>query len=83
MTIKTFETHDVDLAAYLMQQGLKYIECKLDEHSSSKPRVIMRFFDEKEVARDLERAFMGTEIWKFRSYHKYLLKDIHRKLKGF
>lgn len=80
--VKTFETHDVDLAAYLMLQGLKFIECRLDETPGSKPRVIMRFFDEKEVARDLERVFMSSEIATYRSFHKYLLKDIHRTLKG-
>lgn len=80
--LKTFETYDLDLAAFLMLQGLKHIECKLDETPGAKPRVIMRFFDEKEVARDLEKVFMGSDVKKFRDYHKYLLRDIHRTLKG-
>lgn len=80
--VKTFETFDVDLAAYLMLEGLKFIECKLDDAPGSKPRVIMRFFDEKEVARDLEKVFMGSDVKKFRDFHKYLLRDIHRTLKG-
>lgn len=80
--VKEFSTYDVDLAAYLMLQGLKFIECKTDESPGTKPRVTMRFFDEKEVARDLERAFMGSEIKKYRDFHKYLLRDIHRTLKG-
>ena len=79
----TFETFDVDLAAYLMLEGLKFIECISDNTSpSSKPRVLMRFFDEKEVARDLERVFMGTREHSYRSFHKYLLKEIHRTLRG-
>jgi hypothetical protein len=65
-----------------MLQGLKFIECKLDETSGSKSRVLMRFFDEKEVARDLEKIFMGSEVKKFRDLHKYLLREIHRTLKG-
>lgn len=80
--VKTFETYDVDLAAYLMLQGLKFIECKMDESPGTRPRVIMRFFDEKEVARDLEKVFMGSEIKRFKDYHRYLLKDVHRTLKG-
>ncbi len=80
--VKTFETHDVDLAAYLMLQGLKFIECRLDDAPGAKPRVTMRFFDEREAARDLEKAFMGTDIKKYRDFHKYLLRDIHRTLKG-
>lgn len=81
--MKTFETYDVDLAAYLMLQGLKFIECsKVDVSSEIKPRVLMKFFDEKDVARDLERSFMSSEAYKYRSYLKYLLKDIHRTMKG-
>lgn len=80
--MKEFSTHDVDLAAFLMLQGLKFIECKKDESPGSKPRVLMRFFDEKEVARDLERVFMGSDIKKYRDFHKYMLKEIHRTMKG-
>jgi hypothetical protein len=80
--LKEFSTHDVDLAAFLMLQGLKFIECKIDETPGSKPRVLMRFFDEKEVARDLEKVFMSSEVKKFRDLHKYLLREIHRTLKG-
>lgn len=80
--VKTFETHDVDLAAYLMLQGLKFIECRLDDTPGAKPRVTMRFFDEKESARDLEKVFMGSDVKKYRDFHKYLLRDIHRTLKG-
>ena len=81
-TIKEFSTHDVDLAAFLMLQGLKFIESKLDEGTGGKPRVSMRFFDEKEVARDLEKVFMNSDIKKYRDLHKYLLREIHRTLKG-
>lgn len=79
--IKDFSTHDVDLAAFLMLNGLKFIETVVDT-TSEKPRVIMRFFDEKCIARDLERVFAGSEIKRFRDYNKYLLKEIHRTLRG-
>lgn len=81
--VPTFETHDVDLAAFLMLEGLKFIECVIDPKiTQSKPRVLIRFFDEKGTARDLERAFMSSNIKRYRDFHKYLLKSIHRTLKG-
>jgi hypothetical protein len=81
--IPTFETFDVDFAAYLMFNGLKFIECKQETHSTgSKPRVSMKFFDEKGVCRDLERVYVNSEIARYRSFHKYLLKEIHRTLRG-
>lgn len=79
----TFETYDSDLAAFLMLQGLKFIECRKEDVSGPKPRVLMCFFDEKQIARDLERVFMTHEIARFSSCRKFLLKDIHRTLKGF
>lgn len=79
----TFETHDVDLAAYLMLEGLKFIECiKGSTTASGKQQILMRFFDEHGKARDLERVFMGSEFKRYRDFHKYLLRDIHRTLKG-
>jgi len=80
--VSKFSTYDVDLAAFLMLNGFKFIECVIDEPKSPKPRVLLKFFDEKNNARDLERIFMGSEIKKYREYHKYLLKSIHRCLKG-
>lgn len=81
--IPTFDTHDVDLAAYLMLEGLKFIECVTDQSSiPGRPRVLMRFFDEKGIARDLERTFAGSGYKRYRDYHKLLLKDIHRTMRG-
>jgi hypothetical protein len=79
--IPIYETHDCDLAAYLMFSGLKFIECEL-ENQGVKPRVKLRFFDEKEIARDLERTFMSSEVKRFRDMQKYLLKQIHMTMKG-
>jgi hypothetical protein len=81
-SVKTFETYDVDLAAFLMLHGLKFIEGVLEKTSDAKPRVVMRFFDEKEAARDLERVFMSSDCKQYRDYHKYLLREIHRTLRG-
>ena len=81
--IATFETYDVDLAAFLMLEGLKFIECSLDPtYTQGRPRVLMRFYDEKGTARDLERAFATSNYKRYRDLHKYLLKDIHRTLRG-
>lgn len=81
--VNKFETHDVDLAAYLMLEGFKFIEAVKDSRSAElKPRVLMRFFDEKGTARDIEKVFMGSNIKRYRDFHKYLLKSIHRCLKG-
>ena len=80
--LKEFSTYDADLAAFLMLHGLKFIECVMDPAASQAQRVILRFFDEKDVARDLERVFMANEIKRFADYKKYLLREIHRTLKG-
>ena len=80
---KEFTTYDADLAAFLMLHGLKFIECLLDVTTTGhSQRVLLRFFDEKDVARDLERVFMASEVKRFADYKKYLLREIHRTLKG-
>lgn len=81
---KTFETFDIDLAAYLMLEGLKFIEAVPEEilTNSDKPKIKMRFFDEKEVARDLEKVFMGSPVKRFNDFRKYLLREVHRTLRG-
>ena len=79
---KEFATYDADLAAFLMLHGLKFIECIIDATSPHAQRVLLRFFDEKDLARDLERVFMASEVKRFADYKKYLLREIHRTLKG-
>jgi len=81
--VSKFETYDVNLAAFLMLQGVRFIETVIDPKTQPhKPRVLMRFFDEKGIARDLERVFMGSDFKNYEDYRKYLLKSIHRTLKG-
>lgn len=80
--IDKYETHDVDLAAFLMMEGFKYIEAVIDPKSTqSKPRVLLRFFDEKGIARDLEKIFTRSQMKQYRDCHKFLLRDIHRTLR--
>jgi hypothetical protein len=75
-----FETTNVDLAAYLMLEGIKYLECRNDK-SMGKDLVILRFLDDKQNCLDLERVFMGSQMKRYRDLTKYLLKEVHGKLR--
>ncbi len=61
--VAIFETTNVDLAAFLMLEGIKYIECEASRNIG-KDIVVMRFLDDKQNCLDLERVFItnGTEI---------------------
>jgi len=77
-----YETANVDLAAFLMLQGIKFIECVSDTRIKvTKPVVKMRFLDERAVCLDLERVFMSSDFKKYRDLNKYLLKEIHNKIR--
>lgn len=78
--MKLFHTYDVDLAAFLMTQGLKFYECKQDP--IDRTRALFSFFDDKGIGRDLERSFMSSESKRFSDLRKYLLREVHRTLKG-
>lgn len=76
--LKIFETQNVDLATYLMMEGIKLIECrKLDDRKI----VIMRFLDEKQNCLDLERVFINSPFKRFRDINKYLLTKVHEALR--
>lgn len=77
--IKQFTTYDCDLAGFLMANGLKFFECRPDV--LDKNRALFCFFDEKGIARDLERTWMSSEIKRFCDYRKYLLREVHRTIK--
>lgn len=84
-SLNIYETHDCDLAAFLMLEGLKYVEAIIDPMSNveaGKPRIILRFLDPKGTARDLERVYMNSEYYKYRVLHKYTLKEVHRAIHG-
>lgn len=78
--IGIFETTNVDLAAYLMFEGIKYLECDMDR-KSGKDIVVLRFLDEKQNCLDLERVFMSSDMKRYRDLTKYLLKEVHGKLR--
>jgi len=70
-----FETSNVDLATFLMLEGVKILECTVTDRSRG--IVTMRFLDEKRNCLDLERIYLNSEFKKFRDINKYLLKKIH------
>lgn len=79
-TVPIFETTNVDLAAFLMFEGIKYLEAK-NSKSMGKDLVVLRFLDEKQNCLDLERVFMSSDFKKYRDLTKYLLKEVHSKLR--
>jgi hypothetical protein len=74
-----FETQNVDLATFLMLEGIKLIECKRSESNSKV--IILRFLNEKQNCLDLERAYLSSPYKKFRDINKYLLSKIHEALR--
>jgi hypothetical protein len=78
---RIYETRNVDLAAFLMFEGIKFLECRVEGRGSSKELVVMRFLDDKTNCLDLERVFMTSDFKRYRDLTKYLLKEVHRKLK--
>lgn len=77
--VDIFETRNVDLATYLMMEGVKLLECKKSENN---PKVILiRFVDDKRNCLDLERNFLNSPFKVFRDLNKYLLSKVHEALK--
>lgn len=75
-----FQTQNVDLASFLLLEGVKLLECKKSENN---PKVIIiRFLDEKQNCLDLERVFLNSDFKKFRDINKYLLTKIHETLRN-
>jgi hypothetical protein len=77
--IKIFETRDVDLATFLVLEGVKLIECRKSDTRNK--IVVMRFLDESQNCLDLERVYLNSDYKKFRDINKYLLKKIHETLR--
>lgn len=76
---KIFETSDVDLATFLIMEGITLLE--LTTKKERKNYVILRFLDDKGNCLDLERVFLGSPYKKFRDINKYVLRKIHAKIK--
>jgi hypothetical protein len=79
-----FETSNLDLGAFLMLEGIKYIGCRITlDPARDEPKAVLKFLDEKLNSRDLERVFISSREKKYRELHKYLLRDIHGEIKKF
>ena len=74
-----FNTQNVDLATFLMLEGVKLLECKRSEHN--RKVVILRFLDEKQNCLDLERIYTTSKFKQYRDLNKYLLSKIHEVLR--
>ena len=74
-----FETQNVDLASFLMLEGVEFLECK--RSLTNRRVVILRFLDSHQNCLDLERVFLNSDFKKFRDINKYLLARIHEKLR--
>jgi hypothetical protein len=76
---KIFETADVDLGSFLCIHDVPYVDCRVEaDPKTGRARAILRFLDDKQNARDLERMFITSEMKKFRDVNKFLLKEVHR-----
>lgn len=74
-----FETQNVDLASFLIMEGIKFTGCA---RSEVYPNVVMLCFeDERHNCLDLERVFMSSDFKKYRDINKWLLSKIHAALR--
>jgi hypothetical protein len=81
---KIFETSNVDLAAYLMLQGLEFVDCRISsEGVKGKPLATIRLLDKKQNALDLERLFMFSPEKRYREITKYLLRQVHVSIRKY
>jgi hypothetical protein len=76
---RIFETQNVDLATFLMMEGIKLLECRKSE--TNKKVVVLRFLDDKENCLDLERVWLNSEFKKYRDINKYLLSKVFETLR--
>lgn len=78
-TPNIFETQNVDLASFLMMEGIKLLEVKKLE--PAKRIVTFRFLDDRQNCLDLERVYLSSVYKKFRDINKYLLSKTHEALR--
>lgn len=77
--VTMFETQSVDLASFLILEGIKFTGCK---RSDTNPNVVVLCFaDEKQNCLDLERVFLSSDFKKYRDINKWLLSKIHAALR--
>lgn len=77
--MNTFETQNVDLASYLILEGMKFKGCRRDVANPNV--VVLEFSDEHGKCLDLERVFINSEFKKYRDINKWLLGKIHAALR--
>lgn len=77
--VSVFETQNVDLASFLILEGIKFTECK---RAAANPNVVvLQFLDERQNCLDLERVFINSDYKKYRDINKWLLGKIHSALR--
>jgi hypothetical protein len=75
-----FRTQNVDLASFLILEGIKFLGC---ERSEMNPNVIVfTFADERQTCLDLDRVFLSSEFKKYRDINKWLLQRVHQTLRN-
>lgn len=80
----TFETANVDFATYLSYQGLKYLGKRVEYDCDSKrPRALLKFLDEREVAKDLEITFLSSQERRYRELNKHFLREAKQAVGEF
>lgn len=81
---RIYETHNLDLGAYLMLEGVRYLGCRIIiDPRREEPKAVLKFLDEKSICLDLERTFIGTREKRYREFNKHLLKEVHREIREF
>lgn len=74
-----FETQSVDLATYLILEGVKFLGCK---RAVVNPNVVvLQFQDDHKNCLDLERVFINSDFKRYRDVNKWLLGKIHSALR--
>lgn len=76
---KIYSTQNIDLATFLMLEGVKFLECARSE--SNKRVVLLRFLDEKHNCLDLEQIYVNSKFKQYRDINKWLLAKVHETLR--
>jgi len=80
MEDKIFETFNVNLAAFLLMEGIELIGFELVDPVRKK--VLIRFKDKSQNCLDLEQVFLNSDFKKYRDLNKFLLRKIHEEMRG-
>ena len=75
-----FETFNVDLAAFLVMEGVELIGFEMIDPTRKK--VVIKFKDPANKCLDLEQVFLNSDYKKYRDINKFLLRKIHEEIRG-